>query len=218
MLRRMAGSEPRRLLPVVPGSEHLGFRCNGCGDCCRNLRVAITHHDLRRLSDGLSRPALELCDWLEPTAVDMTGEPGSFVRLASGRRLMVLAQTDGACRLLEPDQRCGAYAQRPLDCRLYPFHLERDEQRHVVRLSRLDPDGCGDEQGAAADLGALSALDAQRWQELEDYQRLLGQWNRVAQHRVRFRLRRGDAADFLAFLGFALAPSPPPSIRAQSQP
>jgi Fe-S-cluster containining protein len=180
------------------------------------LRVALTHHDLRRLSDGLGRPAAELCDWLDPTAVDMTGEPGSFVRLASGRRLMVLAQTEGACRLLQPDQRCGAYAQRPLDCRLYPFDLERDEQRRVVRLSRLDPDGCGDERGAAADLTLLTALDTQRWQELEDYQRLLGRWNRLAQHRVRFRLRTGHAADFLAFLGFDPAPSPQPPCASSS--
>lgn len=201
-------TEFRRSLPVVPGAEHLGFRCNGCGDCCRKLRVAITHHDLRRLSEGLRLPAAELCEWLEPTAVDMTGEPGSFVQLAGGRRLMVLAQTAGACRQLRADQRCGAYAERPLDCRLFPFALERDEQGRVVQLARLDPDGCGDEQGAAADLGELTALDAQRWQELADYQRRLGRWNRLALHRQRFRLRRGDAADFLAFLGFAAAPSP----------
>jgi Fe-S-cluster containining protein len=210
----MALTELRRSLPVVAGSEPLGFRCNGCGDCCRRLRVAVTHHDLRRLSTGQGRPAAELVEWLEPDAVDMTGEPGSFVQLAHGRRLMVLAQTDGACRLLQPDQRCSVYTDRPLDCRLFPFDLERDEQRQVVRVSRLDPDGCGDEQGPAADLGELSGLDAQRWQELEDYQRLLGRWNRLAQHRRRFRLRRGDAADFLVFLGFAPAPSSPPDPSA----
>src|SRR5215510_12531444 len=128
-------------LPALAGSEHLGFRCSGCGDCCRRLRVAITHHDLRRLCTGLQRPAATLVDWLAPEHVDMTGEPGSFVRLAAGRRLMVLAQAGGACSLLQPDQRCGAYALRPLDCRLFPFDLQRDERGEVVRLSRLDPDG-----------------------------------------------------------------------------
>jgi Fe-S-cluster containining protein len=195
----------RRNLPVLRGSEHLGFRCTGCGDCCRSLRVAITHHDLRRLSQGLGRPAAALVDWLAPDAVDMTGEPGSFVRLASGRRLMVLAHAGGACGLLQPDQRCSAYALRPLDCRLFPFDFERDEQGHPLRLSRLEFDGCGDEQGAAADLAELEADDTRRWRELADYQERLQRWNRLAQHRLRFRQPLGDAARFLEFLGFDAA-------------
>jgi Fe-S-cluster containining protein len=191
----------------LPGSEHLRFRCNGCGDCCRLLRVALTHHDLRRLSEGLGQAAATLVEWLAPTDVDMTGEPGSFVRLTRGRRLMVLAQSEGACRLLTPDQRCSAYALRPLDCRLFPFDLERDAQGRPLRLSRLDVNGCGDEQGEAAVLSEISAQDAQRWHELADYQRQLQRWNGVAEHRLRSGRRPGEAADFLAFLGFARAPS-----------
>ena len=195
------GSQP------LPGSEHLRFRCNGCGDCCRQLRVALTHHELRRLSEGLGQSAATLVEWLKPAEVDMTGEPGSFVRLTGGRRLMVLAQTEGTCRLLTADQRCSAYALRPLDCRLFPFDLERDAQGRPLRLSRLDPNGCGDEQGEAAELTELAAQDAQRWSELQDYQRQLQRWNQVAAHRARSGRRLGDAADFLAFLGFARAPS-----------
>jgi Fe-S-cluster containining protein len=193
----------------LPGSEHLRFRCNGCGDCCRQLRVALTHHDLRRLSEGLGQWAGALVDWLTPADVDMTGEPGSFVRLTRGRRLMVLAQDEGSCRLLTPDQRCSAYAVRPLDCRLFPFDLEHDAQGRPLRLARLDAN-CGDEQGPAAPLDELSIEDAQRWRELADYQQKLQLWNRMAEHRARSGRRPGDTADFLAFLGFARAPSPPP--------
>jgi Fe-S-cluster containining protein len=164
--------------------------------------MALTHHDLRRLAAGLGQPAAELVEWLAPDAVDMTGEPESFVRLASGRRLMVLAQRDGACRFLQPDQRCGVYALRPLDCRLYPFDLQRDAQGALLRVARLDLDGCGDELGPAVELEALAEQDAQRWRELGEYQALLQRWNRLAQHRLRFGKSPGNAAEFLAFLGF----------------
>jgi Fe-S-cluster containining protein len=165
--------------------------------------VSITHHDLRRLARGLGCGAATLVDWLAPDAVDMTGEPGSFVELGEGRRLMVLAHRAGACRLLDADRRCEAYDLRPQDCRLFPFDLTRDAAGSVVGVSRLPLDGCGDERGERADLGELSALDARRWGELRDYQEQLERWNRLARHRRRFHRPVGGAADFLSWLGFS---------------
>ncbi|HTV18097.1 MAG TPA: YkgJ family cysteine cluster protein [Polyangiaceae bacterium] len=194
-----------RPLPVLPGAPHLGFRCNGCGDCCRAVRVALTHHDLERLATGLARPAPRFVEWLAPDDVDMTDEPGSFVELREGRRLMVLLQDEGACHLLDDGQRCTAYAHRPLDCRLYPLDLSRDDAGDVVSVSRLDPNGCGDEAGPSADVGELAALDARRWRELAEYQARVARWNRIAAHRRRFGRAPGDAAEFLAFIA---RPSP----------
>jgi Fe-S-cluster containining protein len=198
-----------RRLPLVSGANHLRFRCNGCADCCRSLRVAITHHDLSRLGLGLARPVSSFVDWLAPDEVDMTNEPGSFVELRGGRRLMVLAQRDGACHLLGSGQRCSAYAHRPLDCRLYPFDLSRDEAGTLVRLGRLDPDGCGDlaEPADMAEpamaIAELDSSDERRWRELADYQSRVARWNQLARHRQRFRRRVGDADEFFAFLGLA---------------
>src|SRR5688572_23189497 len=95
----------------------LRFRCTSCAECCRKLRVAITHHDLRRLIDATSRAPQELVAWLSPNEVDMTGEPESFVELAGGRALMALAQHEAACLHLEEAGSCAVYAHRPLDCR-----------------------------------------------------------------------------------------------------
>lgn len=195
---------------MLPGAEYLGFRCNGCGSCCRQLRVALTHHDLLRLSRGLGRPAASLVDWLPPDAVDMTGEPGSFVELGSGRRLMVLAQDGGACRLLDAADRCSAYEHRPHDCRLFPFDLSRDERGRLVRVALLPLEGCSEERGGAADPGELMACDDRRWGELGDYQRVVARWNRIAGHRRRFRRPIGDAAGFLRWLGFDEAPPAEP--------
>jgi Fe-S-cluster containining protein len=189
-----------RSLPLLPGAEHLDFRCNGCGNCCRSLRVAITHHDLDRLAAGLGRDASLLVEWLGPDAVDMTDEPGSFVELNVGRRVMVLAHRQGACELLDANQRCTAYAWRPRDCRLFPFDLGRDETGSVVRVERLSLEGCGDERGEPAEVGELSASDERRWLELVDYQAQVARWNRLSCHRRRFRQRVGDTEEFIRFL------------------
>jgi Fe-S-cluster containining protein len=204
----MSEAPSRRSLPLLPGAGHLDFHCNGCGNCCRSLRVAITHHDLERLVGGLGRHPSSLVEWLEPDAVDMTGEPGSFVELNVGRRLMVLAHREGACWLLDGSQRCTAYEFRPRDCRLFPFDLARDDTGTLVRIDRLALEGCGDERGEPADIDELASSDERRWAELVDYQARVARWNRTSRHRRRFRQRVGDADEFIAFLGRGGPPLP----------
>lgn len=207
-------------LPIV-GERHLAFRCNGCGACCRSLRVAVTHHDLRRLllagvgarAAGGAADAAALVDWLAPDAVDMTGEPGSFVELSTGRRLMVLRWSEGACAFLDAAQRCRAYASRPHDCRLFPFDLTRDAGGSLVAVGRLELEACGDDLGPAAALAEIDALDRQRWDELAEYHALVARWNRLARHRRRFRQPVGDAAAFIAWLGFEDARRAPHETR-----
>jgi len=186
---------------VVGGADHLEFRCNGCGACCQSLRVAVTHHDVARLARALQRPAAGLVEWLGGDEVDMTNEPGSFFELREGRRLMVLANARGACHLLDADQRCSAYAARPLDCALFPFALERDAGGSPARLSLLELEGCSEERGEAAELDGLISLDDRRWAELAEYQGRVAEWNRLARHRRRFRREPGSGREVLTFLG-----------------
>lgn len=192
-------------LPLLHGAEHLAFQCNGCGACCRELRVTLTHHDVARLSLGLGRDAATLVDWLAPDDVDMTNEPGTFVELSAGRRLMVLRHAQGGCHLLDAENRCMAYAHRPHDCRLFPFDLERDEHGRPSCLARLPLTGCGDEVGPGHELAALDEGDQQRWRELVEYQARVARWNTLARHRRRFRLPLEDARAFFAFLGLDAA-------------
>ena len=127
----------------------------------------------------------------------MTGEPASFIELGAGRHLMVLAQREGACRLLEPDNRCGAYHARPRDCRAFPFDFGLPHERHELTLLPLV--GCEYDRGGEHDERALRADDEARWAELADYQALVARWNRRAFHRRRLAHGAGSAAEFLAY-------------------
>jgi Fe-S-cluster containining protein len=185
---------------ALAGAEHLAFRCNGCGDCCRTHRVALTHFDLRRLAALTREPPAVLIAWLPLASVDPEAELTGFVSLPEGPRLMVLAHGARGCRLLGADDRCGAYAARPRDCQLYPFVLERNERREPVRLRLFDPAGCGDTATPPESFASLERADAERWDELAAYHALVARWNRLAAHRRRFGHRARTARDFLAFL------------------
>lgn len=193
-----------RALRVLQGAEHLDFKCSGCGACCRGLRVVITHHDLARLVTAVGVDAGELLEFLAPDEVDMSGEPETFVELGSGRRLMVLAQREGACTLLGADNRCRAYAARPDDCRQFPFDLTRAPSGDGLALSLLALEGCDYERSAPADVGArereVVSGDDDRFRALAEYQTLVARWNRLAARRRRFGHRVGDQGDFLAYL------------------
>ena len=138
--------------------------------------------------------------WLETDAVDMTGEPESFVELSEGRRLMVLRQREGACQLLGADNRCGAYAARPRDCRAFPFDFDEPPHRSGPRrLALLPLDGCDYAVDGHNDARTIEAEDRARWSELHDYQSVVARWNRRARHRRRLHYAIGDGASFLSF-------------------
>ncbi len=182
--------------------EALRFRCTGCGNCCRKLRVAVTALDVKRLAAATGKTAPTLVEWLAPDAVDMSGEPGSFVELSEGRRLMVLAQSDGACALLDSDDSCRAYAARPRDCQAYPFDFEQPQRlaSGKRRLALLPLDGCEYAEDGHNDAGALAALDRLRFEELATYQAQVARWNRLAWHRRRLHQSVGATTEFLRFV------------------
>lgn len=164
--------------------------------------MAVTDQDLERLVAGAGRAAPELVEWLAPEAVDMTGEPESFVELREGRRLMVLAHASHGCALLGADGLCGVYAHRPADCRLFPFDVAPPGER-PRRVELLPLIGCDHALDGQQSEGALFEEDSRRWDELARYQARVAAWNRAARHRRRLGKPLAGASEFLAFLGFS---------------
>ena len=190
------------------GLGHLRFRCTGCGNCCRDLRVPLTHADLRRLVDATGRPASQIVAWLPTREVDLIGEPGSLVLLDhdAGHALMALAQREGACVFLGADQRCGAYQARPGNCRLYPFSASFGRRGGIRRLRLLGGTECDYARDGSNDPHALRTSDELRWAEQRSFLSHISRWNRAQRHRSLLGRRLQSGPDFLKFLGFPEAP------------
>lgn len=175
--------------------------------------MPVTHVDVVRLARGA--PPQSFVEWLAPDEVDMAGEPESFVELAVGRRLLVLAHKGSAgpqaadCTFWREDEGCSVYPQRPTACRTYPFEPEAhgDGEQRRVHL-RVHPDVVCDEStgifafsGDAAD-EALAEDDTTRdvlsshetrQRELSDYVARVSAWNR-RQRRRRLAGRQPESA------------------------
>jgi Fe-S-cluster containining protein len=190
----------------VSASDALSFRCTGCGNCCRDLHVAVTSADVARLVAATGRPAADLVSFLAPDAVDMSGEPDSFIELREGRRLMVLRRENGACHLLDAEQRCSVYDARPRDCAAFPFEVEphpsnpSTDEPQVRRLELLQPGRCEAAFDADNDVRAIAATDSRRNAELRAYRSEVAEFNRQVARRRRFGHRIPDAQAFVEFL------------------
>jgi Fe-S-cluster containining protein len=190
---------------MASGLGLLKFRCTSCGNCCRDLRVPLTHADLRRLVDATNRDASQLVDWLQPDAVDMTGEPGSWVLLdhAARRALMTLARGDTGCRFLGENDGCGVYEARPASCRLYPLDPSFGPRGGLRRLRLLPGADCDHARDGHNDPHALRRADDQRWAEHRAHSEQIEIWNRAQRHRARLGHRLRGSAEFLRFIGFS---------------
>ena len=190
---------------MASGLRLLNFRCTECGHCCRDLRVPLTSADLARLVAASGEATEQLVAWLPPDAVDMTGEPGSFVLLEHGRALLTLAHRAAACRFLGVDQRCTVYEGRPASCRLFPFAPSFGPRGGLRRLRLLSGTECEKAHDGDNDPHALRIADEQRWAEHRAYLAQVDSWNRSQGHRARLGHKLRGAPEFLEFVGISAA-------------
>lgn len=94
--------------------------CSGCGGCCRHYRVSFYHGELDSQPGGYV-PA-DMAMPVTPFRACMKGtENGS-----------------APCIALQPDLRCGIYAQRPSVCREFPaFMPDGTVNPECIRLREL---------------------------------------------------------------------------------
>ncbi|WP_175830230.1 YkgJ family cysteine cluster protein [Burkholderia cepacia] len=111
----------------------LDFACNGCGGCCRDLRIPLT---IDEATAWLQRGGLVelLCDampWLvepEPDNAFAAYKRARSTAALSGSlpvrvTVMLTASHAGPCPNLRDDLRCAIYDERPLVCRIYPAEV-----------------------------------------------------------------------------------------------
>jgi Fe-S-cluster containining protein len=108
--------------PVMPAAlneaTQIQFRCYkgiSCFNaCCKQADVTLAPYDILRLKDRLGMTSTDfLAQYTVPFEMDGDGMPG-----------IKLKTTDaGTCLLLNGDEGCGVYSDRPTVCRYYPVAL-----------------------------------------------------------------------------------------------
>jgi Fe-S-cluster containining protein len=109
------------------------YSCTACGKCCHDLKLPLTIAEAARwLRDGNDLQVIcEGLPWnVEPAAEDLQAahrRRRSFATMSGSlptRVIVILAASfAGACPYLQPDMKCGMYADRPLVCRIYPAEI-----------------------------------------------------------------------------------------------
>ena len=126
--------------PVEPvklsGNSKFKFSCYkgiSCFNaCCKQADITLTPYDILRLKKRLNMTSGEfLKTYTVPFTMDGQGLPG--VKLRTEDDVPV-------CKLLDGDNGCGVYEDRPAACRYYPmglmnmksFKAEREEQHYFI--------------------------------------------------------------------------------------
>lgn len=107
--------------PTAWYSQGLRFSCSGCGACCRGPGHV-----------WMSRPEIEAL------AASLNLEPDVFGRRylrRVGERLSLVERQNGDCVFWNEGSGCEVYAERPLQCRTFPFWPENLVSRQAWRES-----------------------------------------------------------------------------------
>lgn len=103
---------------VLTEQSQIRFRCYpgiSCFNaCCRRADATLAPYDILRLKQRLGLTSTEfLAKYTVPFQMDADGTPGVKLKTTD----------EGTCLLLDGDQGCGVYTDRPTVCRYYPLAL-----------------------------------------------------------------------------------------------
>ena len=133
----------------------LRFHCTGCGQCCTggpDYFVFLTERESERIRRrlGVTRA------WFKRR----------YLRRGPQGELVINNQGGGPCVFLDKENRCRVYAERPLQCRTYPFWPEvlKSPSKWRGEARRCE----GIDQGNVVPLSRIRALLAQHEREADD--------------------------------------------------
>jgi Fe-S-cluster containining protein len=186
---------------MATGERFFKFRCTGCGNCCKDPLLPLTDEDVTRITERTGADAREFVRWVDRNGIDMDDEPEAFVRLAVGKRVMVMRQNAHGCHYLGKDDRCTIYASRPLGCRIFPFDPTYAKDGKLRRLKLIQATDCLYELDGKNEPGAVHELHTRHDDATARYHERIAEWNREQARRKRQGKRVQTARDFLSFLG-----------------
>ena len=159
-------------LPTLLTAESkIRFRCYkgiSCfNDCCRKADITLAPYDVLRLQRRLGMNSEEfLKAHTVPFQMERDGVPGIKLR----------TDDDGACLLLDGDNGCSVYEDRPSVCRYYPLGLltmrNKDEYEAKQQYSLIQESHC---KGHDEDR-EITVADYREEQGVEEYDELNREW------------------------------------------
>jgi Fe-S-cluster containining protein len=156
---------------ALDGATEIRFRCfkgiSCFNACCRNADVTLAPYDIVRLKRRLGMTSSGfLAKHTVPFQMDADGMPGVKLKTTE----------DGACLLLDSDEGCSVYSDRPTVCRYYPVALlalrEKDVCKAKQQYSLVREEHC---KGHDEDR-AISIANYRTEQGCEIYDELNREW------------------------------------------
>ncbi len=174
------------------------LKCGGCGGCCRQPVVALTHFDVERLLQATGKEILDLVKLYGKQDVEYEKDDDDWVKLKNGKAMLGLRKPKKRCIFLSDDNRCLQYEHRPMSCRIYPMMLVfGDDPNDGFELDDFNAAGvasCTARTVRAKDPKQVKKLFRQMRREREAYWKLLRKWEK--------RKKQGGKRKFLRYLGF----------------
>lgn len=103
--------------------REVGFECDCCGKCCTseyNDHVFLMDEDTLRIAENMGM------DYLQPAPYyDFCDNLGRFYVMGYALK----SKTNGNC-IFYTENKCEHYDIRPAICRIYPYMLHREEDKH----------------------------------------------------------------------------------------
>ena len=176
--------------------KYLGFRCTGCGNCCRGTIVMVTDADMRRLEQDAGRPLKELVRFVNEGDVRIEKRSPWWIRLGETRAVLALRHRQGgACTFLDDDNRCTIYEHRPIACREHPLDVTVSDRGAVEHIALSDIVECPHDWDGKQTRRELRALNSWNAEQSDAYLDEVERWNRL-------RSIRKTRPGFLRYLGF----------------
>ncbi len=147
---------------------HKGVSCFNA--CCKRADVTLAPYDVLRLKKRLGMTSEEFLDkHTVPFQMDQDGVPG----------LKMKTTDEGVCLLLDGENGCSVYADRPTVCRYYPVALlnvrEKDSSDPAEKYSLIKEEHCKGHEEARE----ISVADYRQEQGCVEYDDMNREWYRL---------------------------------------
>jgi Fe-S-cluster containining protein len=106
---------------MISADAHFHYDCNGCGDCCRNIKNAV-------MVEGLDLYNLARFLGLEMSEVIAEYTDTTFLAWGFPVFMLKTKPHQDTCVFLK-SSRCSVHDAKPRTCRLYPLGIGPDDDR-----------------------------------------------------------------------------------------